>query len=277
MRAGGDSSDRPAGLPAGDWPLALARRLVGFSAVPIRIGRSAATVLRFDKPGAASRYLKYGFAGLARSLAGEAERLAWMHARGLPVPTVETLIEQDGRTFLLLAAVEGFNAAECAQPPAAVVETLAAGLRLLHGLDAQGCPFEAPAASEIEHACRRLAAGLVDERDFDAAHAGWSGTDLFHELVATRPAAEDLVFTHGDYCLPNVILRGPTLGGSLLAGFVDVGRAGVADRHRDLALAARSIAYNLGDAWVAPFFAAYGLAEPDPAKLAFYRLLDEFF
>src|SRR5439155_1556483 len=86
-------------------------------------------------------------------------------------------------------------------------------------------------------------------------------TDLFHELVATRPAGEDLVLTHGDYCLPNVILRGPTLGNPGLAGFVDVGRAGLADRYRDLALASRSIAANLGAAWVAPFFAHYGAGD----------------
>lgn len=61
-----------------------------------------------------------------------------------------------------------------------------------------------------------------------------------------------------------------------VAGFIDLGRAGVADRHQDFACAARSIAYNFGDAFVAPFFSAYG-AEPDPARIAFYQLLDEFF
>jgi aminoglycoside 3'-phosphotransferase-2 len=261
-----------AGNWSSGWPVELARRLAGFTAMPIRIGRSAATVLRFDKPGAVSRYLKYGLGGTARSLAGEAQRLAWMRAQGLPVPAVEALIEHDGREFLLLAAVDGLNAAECGEAPAAIIEALAAGLRLIHGLDARACPFDAGVAAQIELACRRLAAGLVDERDFDPAHVGRSAADLFHEVVATRPAHEDLVLTHGDYCLPNVILRG-----TALAGFVDVGRAGVADRYRDLALGARSITVNLGPAWVAPFFASYGIAAPDPARLAFYRLLDEFF
>ncbi len=77
--------------------------------------------------------------------------------------------------------------------------------------------------------------------------------------------------THGDYCLPNVVLRD-----GAVAGFIDVGRAGVADRHQDFACAARSIAYNYGEQFVAPFFEAYGMA-PDPARIAFYQLLDEFF
>lgn len=29
--------------------------------------------------------------------------------------------------------------------------------------------------------------------------------------------------------------------------------------------------------WVAPFFARYGMGQPDPGRIVFYRLLDEFF
>ena len=34
---------------------------------------------------------------------------------------------------------------------------------------------------------------------------------------------------------------------------------------------------NLGERWVAPFFAAYGIGEPDEARLRYYQLLDELF
>jgi len=44
------------------------------------------------------------------------------------------------------------------------------------------------------------------------------------------------VIGHGDYCLPNVLLAP---GGAV--HLVDVGRAGLADRHSDLADALRSI------------------------------------
>jgi aminoglycoside 3'-phosphotransferase-2 len=50
----------------------------------------------------------------------------------------------------------------------------------------------------------------------------------------------------------------------------------VADRHQDLALACRSIRYNLGEAWIGPS-SGRGPPETEPAKLSWYRLLDEFF
>ena len=85
---------------------------------------------------------------------------------------------------------------------------------------------------------------------------------------------EDLVFTHGDYCLPNVFLD---LTGRRLTGFIDWGRAGIADRYQDLALAERSLRFNFGPGWERCLFDAYGLTHVDEAKLAYYRLLDEMF
>ncbi len=51
----------------------------------------------------------------------------------------------------------------------------------------------------------------------------------------------------------------------------------VADRYQDLALAARSIDYNFGAEWIAPFFDAYDISPVDQTKVSFYQLLDEFF
>jgi aminoglycoside 3'-phosphotransferase-2 len=65
--------------------------------------------------------------------------------------------------------------------------------------------------------------------------------------------------------------------GLQVTGFVDCGRAGIADRYQDLALASRSIESNLGSRWSEAFFVNYGLPDPDGSKLDFYRLLDEFF
>jgi aminoglycoside phosphotransferase len=100
---------------------------------------------------------------------------------------------------------------------------------------------------------------------------------LYAELLATPTSAEDRVFTHGDFCLPNVLLVSDGAGGLRVSGFVDCGNAGIADRYQDLALCARSIAHNFGQEWVAKLFARCGLDRADESKLAYYQLLDEFF
>lgn len=156
--------------------------------------------------------------------------------------------------------------------PAQVVVLLADALRALHALPVAGCPFDHRLASRLPEVAARVAAGLIDADDFDDERLGQSAEQVYAELIATCPADEDLVVTHGDACLPNLM----AVDGRF-SGFIDCGRLGVADRCQDLALAARSLVHNYGDTrWVAPLLARYGIGA-DERRLAFYRLLDEFF
>lgn len=74
-----------------------------------------------------------------------------------------------------------------------------------------------------------------------------------------RAGLVDPVVAHGDFCLPNVLLDPATLR---LAGVVDVGALGVAERARDLTDAATSIGSDLnpqyGPAHVERFQRRYG-------------------
>ncbi len=93
------------------------------------------------------------------------------------------------------------------------------------------------------------------------------------KLIQCKPNSEDIVFTHGDYCLPNIIIDNE---GNI--GFIDLGRSGNADKYQDIALAIRSIKYNLqNDKWVRLFVNTYGIETIDNNKLEYYILLDEFF
>jgi aminoglycoside phosphotransferase len=123
-------------------------------------------------------------------------------------------------------------------------------------------------------AAENIAVGLVDEAEVDARGRAEDAPGLLRWLVEHRPAAEDLVFTHGDYCLPNILINSEHSG---ISGFIDLGRAGVADRYQDLALAARSLTYNFGPGWESLLWESYGLTSLDAAKLEYYVLLDELF
>jgi aminoglycoside phosphotransferase len=116
-------------------------------------------------------------------------------------------------------------------------------------------------------------AGEVARSEFDPDHSGRSPEDLWQAMLAERPSAEDLVFTHGDACLPNFIVSdaGP-------AGVVDLGLAGIADRYQDFALLVRSSAHNFPEVDIrALLMEHYPLEVLDEQKLSFYRTLDEFY
>ena len=152
------------------------------------------------------------------------------------------------------------------------MQILADALRGLHALPVAACPFDQRLDSRLPAAQARVEAGLVDADDFDDERLGQSPQQVFAQLCSTRPDHEDLVVSHGDACLPNLMVAE-----GRFSGFIDCGRLGVADRYQDLALAARSLVHNFGDTrWVTPLFQRYG-AVADECRLAFYRLLDEFF
>ncbi len=244
-------------------PPPIAIVIEGLPLEPVTNGRSVAQVWRVGT----QFHLKV--TTLGDELADEMARLNWLAGR-VPVPNLVAFERDQNGTYLLTTTLRG-EPAHTASSPANCIDAVAAGLRSWHGLDVAACPFDARLTVTIARARENALAGRVDETDFDASRNGRSALDLLQDLEATRPAHEDLVVSHGDYCLPNIMLAG-----NAVAGYIDVGRAGVADRYQDLALAARSIAYNFGDAYVESFFAAYGV-EADPQRIAFYQLLDEFF
>ncbi len=196
-----------------------------------------------------------------------------MAEKKLPVPEVIMFAENENTEFLLLSEITGKDASDevFKGNERETIRQLAIGLKTIHNLPFEGCPFDARLHYKIATARKRLKNGLVDESDFDRIRLGRTAKDLFQELLETKPEKEDLAFTHGDYCLPNVILENEKL-----SGFVDWGNAGFADKYQDIGLITRSIESNFGAEWTKMFFEIYGI-EPDWKKINFYQLLDEFF
>ena len=95
---------------------------------------------------------------------------------------------------------------------------MAKGLNMVHSIPIIGCPFKRTLDLQIKLVQERINNGLVHEENFDVIRKGRTVQNLFEELVATRPISEDVVFTHGDYCLPNIIIKGTEI-----SCFVDLG------------------------------------------------------
>lgn len=205
-------------------------------------------------------------------LRDERDRAEWLAGTNLPAATVADWLESAEGACLVTTAVPGIAGSELPESlQLKAMESLGRILRELHSL--RDCPFERPLASVIataEDVVRRDAvnpAFLTDE---------WrllKPSELLDRVLAERPSIEagaELAVCHGDACLPNVFFDPGTVE---VTGLIDVGRLGIADRYSDLAL----IAIQLHDEWSAdpgPFFAAYGVPNPDQRRLEFYRLLD---
>jgi aminoglycoside phosphotransferase len=85
--------------------------------------------------------------------------------------------------------------------PEKLCKLLAQGLQILKAIDTTGCPF------------------FVEDK---------------------KPAVDPVSFVHGDYCLPNVLVRY-----GKVSGFVDLSAAGIGDPWLDYAWCIWSLGFNL--------------------------------
>ena len=253
-------------------PPPIQRALQGKLMCEAHIGDSSSLVYRASN-GDHGLYLKTCAAAVSLSFAHEVRILHWLHHR-LPVPEVVEYARDASYEYLILTQIPGENCVDAIRTHerAHLVDLLASGLRTVHSLDTSVCPFDERIAAKLEKARCNLDNNLVDEDDFDEERRDMTGRDVFRALQLTRPPEDDLVFTHGDYCLPNIILRGDAV-----SGFVDLGRAGIADRYHDLAIASRSVCHNLGPDYERLFFESYGMDHVDEERVTYYRMMDELF
>lgn len=214
-------------------------------------------------------YLKIVRHGWYPSAEAEAERTIW--ARDfLPVPRVLGHGLTRESTWLLTEGIDGVDATAAVfrKDVSGLVKRLAAGLRRLHRVPVEACPYRFTISEALHHVQRRLQTGQIDAaRDLHPEFSDLTAEVAVERLIACAPDAEDLVVCHGDYCVPNVLLRGTEI-----VGFVDLGELGVADRWWDLAVATWSLTWNFGPGYEDLFIESYGAAR-DEDRVRFYRLL----
>lgn len=199
-------------------------------------------------------------------LAAEAARLDWA-GRFSVVPQVLDQGSDAAGQWLLTHAIAGESAVapRWVADPRRAAEGIGRGLRLLHdALPLAECPFSWSVEERIEAFEARL--GRVGPGEWSPEYRHLSAADVRAMLADAPPL--DAVVCHGDACAPNTLLAAD---GSV-AGHVDLGSLGVADRWADLAVAAWSTEWDYGPGYEAALLEGYGI-EPDAERIRYYRLL----
>lgn len=219
-------------------------------------------------------YLKVAPNKPSSSLVPERDKLKWLSDK-IPVPKIHYFNIENGYEYLLMSQVEGkdLSSRKLKRDYKHIINLLVEGLKLIHSIDITNCPFNEEIDKKLKDARIRIEKGLVREEGFESRYRSRTLKEIYEYLIANKPEEEDLVYVHGDYCFPNIVLKDREI-----SGFIDVGRSGITDKYQDLAICARSIKHNFkNNRLVEEFFDKYGINDVDYKKLKYYLLLDELF
>ena len=205
----------------------------------------------------------------------------------IPVPEILMYHVENGKAYTLMSRLDGkmLCEEEFLTSPQRLIRLVADMLRMLWAVDVTACPLRASRLDERLRAARfRVEKHLVNLDNVEPETFGPGGfkdpEELLVWLEQNRPR-EDIVLTHGDFCLPNLFIKGDKI-----SGFIDLGKMGPADRWQDIAIVLRSLKdnlsgkYNGGKAYFE--FEPYMLLDElrismDEEKNRYYKLLDELF
>ncbi len=240
------------------------------------IGESRSHVYEIQDTDKEKRYyLKINEPETGYELMNSCQILKWIDSR-LPVPKVLYYSKTGGKEYLLQEKIKGVVSFSQRLYPKRrmVLVLLASGLAKIHSLSYEDIPPSLIYTNKrlLSIAEKRLKKGLVKIDNFDIK---WQDEDPYQLLARLKEKSkeftEQLVFSHGDYCLPNILIHTNTV-----SGFVDWIHGGVYDQYYDLAAVIWSITWNFGEKYVQNFLNLYGKTDVNWNKIRFYQQINSF-
>lgn len=207
----------------------------------------------------------------------EAKIYQWLKGK-LPVPEVLFCEQIDGVNYLLVSYEKGVMMQDdiFSDGKEKGIILYAQLIAEIHRVDPAGFPFRHDLAYKLNKVRETVAKHEAKTQYFEREFKNWSPEKMLERLESLNGFNEDLVFCHGDVCMPNFLYDHHQLSAVL-----DVSGAGINDRYLDLAIAIRTLRYNLEainqtmtKQDVKLFLDTYGYPF-DKQRFEFYLILDE--
>lgn len=215
-------------------------------------------------------YLKTAAAG---TLKAEALMHAHFHELGLTSKMVVYTTAND-KDYLITERVPGQDCTheKYLSSPQKLCDTIAVGLRMLHDKPNVNCPIQDRTWPYIRSVLNGYAGGNYDGTLFEGLWEFPSDQETWQMAKAGFGSLENDALIHGDYCLPNILLDDWKF-----SGFIDLGNAGIGDRHIDILWGIWTMKYNLNTArYTDRFIDAYGRDAVNRDKLRCIAAMEMF-
>ena len=197
----------------------------------------------------------------------------YFHKKGLGAEVISYVSEE--YDWLLTRRVGGEDATHkrFLSEPTRLCDFLAKTLRELHETDFSDCPLQNRNESYVSLAEENYKKCAFDLSLTDKLYRFASKDEAYRIFDEGKGSLKSDVLLHGDYCLPNVMLNEDFT----LSGFIDLGNAGVGDRHIDIFWGRWTLLFNLGtDEYADRFFDVYGRNMIDEDKLRIIAAAEVF-
>ena len=202
--------------------------------------------------------------GPAKSLNKEAMMTEYFNKLSLAPEIIAYVKDRDDWLITRSAKGEDLTHASYLSRPIWLAGRLGELLSELHSIKAtDSCPIKDRTGDYFKTCEANKELGNFDLSYHIPSHKFSSPSDAYREFLQHRNALKSDTLIHGDFCLPNIIMQNDAF-----SSYIDLGGAGIGDRHIDIFWAAWTLSFNLGtDKYRSVFYDAYGRDKIDEEAL----------
>lgn len=255
-----------------DLPIGIINSLKNFKLIETIKGRLNDSILKLVNKNNEIVYLKIGEGVSTISIKQEMMALNLLKNKCVIVPSVLDFMEEKGRSFLLITGVVGIPAQKVKYlNKKEILRIVAEALMSFHKIKVKKSGVLDTLEKDLEKIRSYIELQVINTDSFRQSNGGKMPEEIYDYLVKTKKNYFNDAFTHGDYCLPNLIINKNDYG------FIDLGDCGIGDRYKDFSSLEVSIKRNYGQEWVETFYKFYHpLVTVNAEKIKYYQLIDQF-